>query len=136
MERFRELLNNQHQYAKDWKARTGGKVMGYLCLYLPEELPYAAGVLPVRLLARYEPEDASDRYLPTGACPPSRNILLHLMKGSYDYLAGVGCGEGCQWLRHTYSSWELHGNTPYMHHIYVPIYPQGHGTNIFKREVK
>jgi benzoyl-CoA reductase subunit C len=127
MERFRTLLEDPHKYALDWKARTGGKIMGYLCPYLPEELPYAAGILPVRLLAKYEPDDVSERYLPTGACPPSRSIMLHLMKGHYDYLAGLGCGEGCQWLRHTYSSWELHGHTGYMHHVYIPIYPQGHG---------
>jgi benzoyl-CoA reductase subunit C len=133
MPRFKELLENRHGYAKDWKTRTGGKVMGYLCPYLPEELPYAAGILPVRLLARYEPDDVSEYYLPTGACPPSRNILLQLIKGNYDYLAGVGCGEGCQWLRHTYSSWEMHGNTPYTHHVYVPIHPQGHGANTLLR---
>lgn len=127
MERFRKILEDPHKYARDWKARTGGKVMGYLCPYLPEELPYAAGILPVRLMARYEQDDVSERFLPTGACPPSRSIMLHLMKGHYDYLAGLGCGEGCQWLRHTYSSWELHGHTEYMHHVYVPIYPQGHG---------
>jgi benzoyl-CoA reductase subunit C len=133
MERFRALLEDQYQYARDWKARTGGKVMGYLCPYLPEELPYAAGILPVRLLAKYEPDDVSERFLPTGACPPSRNIMLQLIKGNFDYLGGLGCGEGCQWLRHTYSSWELHGHTPYMHHIYVPIYPQGHGANTLLR---
>ena len=126
MERFHELLENHHQYARDWKARTGGKVIGYLCPYLPEELPYAAGVLPVRLLAKHEPDDLSERYLPSGTCPPARNIFLQLMKGRYDYLDGVGCGEGCQWLRHTFTSWEFHGNTSYHRHVFVPVYPQGH----------
>ena len=129
IEKFEKVVENPHGYAKRWRTKSGGKVLGYMCPYLPEELPYAAGVLPVRLLAKYEEDDVSERYLPTGACPPSRNIMLQLMKNHYDYLAGLGCGEGCQWLRHTYSSWELHGNTPYMQHVYVPIHPQGHGAS-------
>ncbi|MEE8472354.1 MAG: benzoyl-CoA reductase, partial [Dehalococcoidia bacterium] len=47
MGEFQELSANRHQYARDWKARTGGKVLGYFCTYVPEELVYAAGVLPV-----------------------------------------------------------------------------------------
>ncbi|MBI4295872.1 MAG: 2-hydroxyacyl-CoA dehydratase, partial [Chloroflexi bacterium] len=125
MERFRAVVENRHQYARDWKARTNGKVMGYLCPTMPEELIYAAGVLPVRLLSRYEPDDVSERYLPPGACPNSRNILLQLAKGRYDYLDGVGCSWGCDWLRHTFSSWQIHGNTPYNYNIFVPVFAQG-----------
>ena len=29
MQRFQGILKNRHQYAADWKKRTGGKVIGY-----------------------------------------------------------------------------------------------------------
>ncbi len=45
-DQFVEWEKNRHDYAREWKARTGGKVLGYFCTYVPEEIPYAAGVLP------------------------------------------------------------------------------------------
>ena len=33
---------NRHEYAKEWKERTGGKVLGYFQVYFPEELAHAA----------------------------------------------------------------------------------------------
>ena len=35
---------NRHEYAKEWKERTGGKVLGYFQVYFPEELAHAAGM--------------------------------------------------------------------------------------------
>jgi benzoyl-CoA reductase subunit C len=33
---------DRHDYAKEWKERTGGKVLGYFQVYFPEELAHAA----------------------------------------------------------------------------------------------
>ena len=41
--KFREIVDNRHDYAQDWKERTKGKILGYLCTYGAEELAYAAG---------------------------------------------------------------------------------------------
>ena len=46
IEKFGEIYKNRHDYVKDWKERTGGKAVGYFCTYAPEELMYAAGILP------------------------------------------------------------------------------------------
>ena len=37
-ERFVEWERNRHDYARQWKERTGGKVLGYFCTYVPEEI--------------------------------------------------------------------------------------------------
>ncbi len=37
-DKFKEWFENRHDYAKAWKKRTGGKVLGYFCTYVPEEL--------------------------------------------------------------------------------------------------
>ena len=51
MDKFKRLIAERHEYARNWKARTGGQVVGWYEPYFPEELAYAAGMLPVRLLA-------------------------------------------------------------------------------------
>ena len=48
LEVIRQNYENRHLGARDWKAR-GGKVVGYVCNSVPEELIWAAGMLPVRL---------------------------------------------------------------------------------------
>ena len=50
LKQFNDIWELRHEYATDWKKRTGGKVLGYFCTYAPEEVLYAANVLPVRIL--------------------------------------------------------------------------------------
>ena len=35
---------------QEWKARTGGKAVGYMPVYVPRELIHAAGLLPVGVM--------------------------------------------------------------------------------------
>jgi hypothetical protein len=59
IEMFTEWYNARHEYAKEWKKKTGGKVLGYFCTYVPEEILYAANVLPVRILGSHEPQNVT-----------------------------------------------------------------------------
>lgn len=63
IEMFQEWYENRHEYAKYWKDKTGGKVLGYFCTYVPEEICYAAGVLPVRILGSHEPQDVTEPHI-------------------------------------------------------------------------
>ncbi len=83
---FKEIIENRHQYACDWKTRTNGKVIGYLCSYMPEEIVYAAGVLPVRIIAGEAPPILAERHMAQWTCPFSRGCLQQALEGKYDYL--------------------------------------------------
>lgn len=122
MERFQELLETRHAYAKDWKQKTGGKVLGYLCTYFPEELAYAAGVLPVRIMGEPEMDDVTERYIYGAFCPLSRDILAAGLKGKYDYLDGIAYAECCMHFRHIFGNWRLHIPTPYNYYVSVPAH--------------
>ncbi len=50
IEGFRQIVENRHEYAKNWKAATKGKVCGFLSNMVPEEYLYAANILPVKIL--------------------------------------------------------------------------------------
>ena len=45
-DQFRTWYEKRHDYARDWKARTGGSVAATMCTYVPEELLIAADVTP------------------------------------------------------------------------------------------
>jgi len=124
MERFHEILENRHGYARDWKKRTGGKVVGYYEPYMPEEIVYAAGVLPVRLLGRHEPDDVTDRQMYAN-CACSRDILNQFIKGRYDYIDGLVNAEGCQWLLNAFQTALNNQPELFNHYVFVPDYVDG-----------
>src|SRR4030066_289223 len=93
---FKNWEKQRHTYAKEWKKTTGGKVLGYFCTYVPEEILYAAGVLPVRILGSHEPTDLTEPHIFGGMfCPFSRDCLAQGLKGRYDYLDGIMIAQSC-----------------------------------------
>jgi benzoyl-CoA reductase subunit C len=124
IEIFHEVVGRRHDYARDWKSRTGGKVLGYFCTYVPEELVYAAGILPVRILGSHEPQDVSERHIYTMYCPFCRDCLAQGLKGRYDYLDGVITAHSCVHIRQAFGSWTLHLPVSYSHYVSMPTKPQ------------
>ena len=116
---FKQMIADRHKYARAWKERTGGKVLGYFEPYFPEELAYAAGILPVRILAEHEPDELSDKWL-YGPCYPVRDMVNLFLKGRYDYVDGLVNVEGCQWI---YNGFEvICNNDPslFSYYLFVP----------------
>lgn len=120
LDRFRDLVSNRHQYAQEWKAKTGGKVLGYLCCYMPEEVAYAGGILPVRIISNNEPQEFSSVYMASFFCPFSRDCLGEGLSGRYHYLDGITVGHTCVQINQTFESWVLHVPTPYSYYIPIP----------------
>lgn len=121
-ERFREIVKNHHQYAQDWKEKTGKKVMGYFCTYVPEEIIYAADILPVRIMGSREPYSLSDNHIAWVYCSFCHDVLEQALKGRYDYLDGIVNAYGCNHIRQVFWSWREHLPISYSHQIYVPYY--------------
>lgn len=124
IERFQEIVADKHQYAKDWKQRTGGKVMGTLCTYVPVEIVYAAGMLPVRILGSHEVQDVTDRYLFPTVCPFSRDALAQGLKGRYDYLDGLTLARTCMHVQGTYDNWKNYVPLDFTRYIWMPGHVQ------------
>jgi len=113
-------LRSDNPYIKDWKDR-GGLVFGYICSYVPEEIFYAMGILPVRAGAAgaTTTEDA-DIYLHRFHCTYPRCLLQLGMEGKYDFLDGFVFMNGCDQLRRTYEVWKKNVKTDFMGMVTVP----------------
>ena len=133
MERFKKILSDPHKFAEEWKAKTGGKVLGYLCQYFPEELVYAAGVLPVRILSKPDNDGVSERYMYGAFCPTCRGLLAQGLKGNYDYLDGIGHAECCTSMRGVETFWRDQVSTPYKYYVPVPAHLDHPKAKIFLR---
>ncbi|HID18481.1 TPA: benzoyl-CoA reductase [Candidatus Bathyarchaeota archaeon] len=119
-QQFRGWIENRHEYARAWKEQTGGKVCGYFCTYVPEEILYAAGVLPVRILGSHEPITVTEPYIFAMFCYFCRDCLAQGLKGKFNYLDGIVEGQSCLHLRQAFNAWRLHIPIDFAHYIYVP----------------
>jgi benzoyl-CoA reductase subunit C len=124
LERFGEVVTSRHQYAEEWKQRTGGKTVGWLCTYFPEEIVYAAGMLPVRILGSHEQQDLTDAYVSAMYCPFCRDALAQGLKGSYSYLDGLVHARSCVHIRNTFVNWRKHVPIDFSYLMFMPAHVQ------------
>ncbi len=122
--KFQEWFENRHAYQTDWKKRTGGKMIGYFCTYEPEEILYAFGILPVRILGSHEIQDVTEPHVFGMFCPFCRDVLAQGLKGKYDYLDGIAIAQSCIHLRQAYASWDIHRSPGWSHYLPMPNHVQ------------
>ena len=115
-------MNNPHQFAQDWKLKTGGKVIGILCSNIPEEIIYAAGALPVRLLGANEPENLTRPYIfQSGFCSYARDCFAQALQGRYKYVDGILFSQCCPHAREVFLDWKRHVPVDYCYEITGPM---------------
>ena len=118
----------ENPYVKEWKDG-GGRVVGFPCAYVPEEIIYAAGIFPYRMEARGCTETGlADVYMHRFNCTFARCMLQCGLSGDYDFLDGFCLLNGCEQVRRLYEIWEKHLSTDYLYMVTVPysIYDAGH----------
>ncbi|MDT3669156.1 MAG: benzoyl-CoA reductase, bzd-type, subunit N [Aromatoleum sp.] len=119
-DQFKTWYEKRHDYARDWKARTGGQVVATMCTYTAEELLIAAGMLPVRVLGAHEPQNVTEPHIFGMFCPFCRDSLAQGLLGRFDYAEGVTLTQSCIQYRQTFGSWRLHVPTVKWDY-YVPM---------------
>lgn len=118
---FNTIWKLRHEYARDWKRRTGGKVLGCMCTYAPEELLYAADILPVRILGGHEPPTLATPHMFDMWCPFSRDCLNQALQGKYnDYLDGLLETNTCVHMRQAFGAWQIQVPTPWFYWVNTP----------------
>ena len=75
MQPFFDISADPKAYARSWKDRTGGNVIGTLCSYAPEELILAAGALGFRIVGGSGAISKADAHLQAYSCSLVRGAL-------------------------------------------------------------
>lgn len=119
---FNEVYQNRHQIAQEWK-ESGNKVFGYIYSAAPEELMYAAGALPVQLMASEDQKTVikGETILPEFLCDYSQSCLGQILEGTYGYLDGLVIPDACATIRTLWRAWEVHINIPYRYFFNPPF---------------
>ena len=119
IEDFKRIYDNRHEYIEDWKKKNPDrKVLGYMCTYMPEEILYAADVLPIRVMGGHEPQNVTEPHILGMFCPYCRDVLAQGLLGHYDYLDAISITHSCQHINQAYESWVLHKD---IKDFFIPI---------------
>ena len=116
---FRQLYDNRNQFLANWK-KQGKKVFGYFCTYSPEELIYAADILPVRVLADGGSTGLADAYLPNFICSFARECLDSGLRGEYKDFDGFVSAYTCDTIRNLLWDWKRLVPSRYIDFISFP----------------
>ena len=85
IERFRHITDNTHEYAKSLQEK-GQLLAGYMCTHVPEEILYAAGIVPVRVLSAHVSQATTRSYIHETYCSFSHDCAYQGLQHHYDYL--------------------------------------------------
>ena len=129
------LRRNRHDMARAWKNETGGKVVGLFCCDVPEELIYAAGMLPVRLMGEKEEASEADLHFPSNCCPYVKRSFDQGLKRRYDYLDGIVVPNTCDMVRAMHGTWKMNLETPYAYFLEVPQRISAQGVEFFREKL-
>jgi len=119
-------LNNSSPYTepiRKWK-EAGGKVVGWACSwnYIPEELIWAAGMLPVRVIGDgLEPQlEQADNYLHSDSCSFCRSCFERALMGQFSFLDGFVASSSCDGMRRLADVWKTYTDIPLIYVVDVP----------------
>lgn len=110
----------ENHYVREWKA-SGRPVVGFFCAHAPEELLWAAGILPVRLRGTGSQNTShGDPFLGPFNCRFVRHTLSRLMKGDLAFLDGLLVTNSCDHVRRLFDIFAAKEVAPFHHYLDVP----------------
>lgn len=105
---------------RDYKKR-GKKVVGFFCSYIPEEIIYAGGMIPLRIRPTGCKETTTaDAFMSRLNCTFARSCLELMIKGSFDSLDALVFTNSCDNIRRLYDLLREKHPYPLIHFASVP----------------
>jgi benzoyl-CoA reductase subunit C len=132
----------ENQAIKNWK-KSGKKIVGYTCSFVPPEIFHAAGMLPVRLRGiETDGTEIGDAYFGPFICSFPKCLLQLAGKGVFSFLDGVLITPGCDAMRRLDECWrkadqDHAGILPeWFDYFDVPHKTEVHGMKWFVQEIQ
>ncbi|MGB2884337.1 MAG: 2-hydroxyacyl-CoA dehydratase family protein, partial [Dehalococcoidia bacterium] len=111
------LVNPVLQHWKD----QGGKVVGYFCSTVPEEIITAAGLTPFRMRATGSTStEESDAFYSSINCSFPRHCFNQVLTGDFKFLDGIVCVNSCDHVRRIYDNWKRFVPTDFIEMMSLP----------------
>lgn len=107
--------------------KTKKEAVGCFPIYTPEEIIYAAGMLPVGMWGGPTDLKRADKYLQSFCCSIMRSNIEYGMKGTYNMLKGIVLPTFCDTLKCICENWKV--AVPHIPIIPI-VYPQNRNIDV------
>ena len=104
IEKFRRIAGNSHAYAKSLQKK-GRLLAGTMCTHVPEEILYAAGIVPLRVLSSHVPQGATRSFIHETYCSFSHDCAFQGLQHNYDYLDLIVHSSSCIHMAEAFNVW-------------------------------
>jgi benzoyl-CoA reductase subunit C len=104
IERFRSITENPQEYAKSLQGKGKG-LAGYMCTHVPEEILYAAGIVPVRILSSHVSQAMTRSYMHETYCSFSHDCAYQGLAHHYDFLDLIVTSSSCIHMGEAFNVW-------------------------------
>lgn len=104
IEKFRHITENTHEYAKSLQGK-GRPLAGYMCTHVPEEILYAAGIIPVRILSAHVSQAMTRSYIHETYCSFSHDCAYQGLQQNSDYLDLITHSSSCIHMAEAFNVW-------------------------------
>ncbi|MBW2066647.1 MAG: 2-hydroxyacyl-CoA dehydratase [Deltaproteobacteria bacterium] len=104
IERFRHITENTQEYAKSIR-RKGQLLAGYMCTHVPEEILYAAGIIPLRILSPHDSQAMTRGYIHETYCSFSHDCAYQGLQHNYDYIDLLVHSSSCIHMAEAFNVW-------------------------------
>jgi len=108
-------------YLRDWKAKTGKRILGYFCTNTPEEMIRAAGFLPVRILSSRDTISLASRHLQSYSCSLVQSSLEAALRGDLSFLDGTVFPHTCDSIQRLSDIWAENLHFPFHWDLVLPV---------------
>ena len=121
LKQFHDIAKDPNGYARSWKAETQRRVVGYFCSYAPEEIIWAAGALPYRILGASGSISRADGHLQAYSCSLVRGALDDALTGKLDFLDGTVFPHTCDSIQRLSDIWRLNAGLSLHLDLVLPV---------------
>ncbi len=111
--------------------------IGWLCTYTPEEVIYAAGFHPFRLLEDAPSTKLADTYLHYNLCPYVRSCLDFGLRKKNQAFKGIVIVNSCDAMRSLYHIWNRYlSSETFIHFMDLPKIATSLALGYFRKEIQ
>ena len=130
------VRNLESSWIAEEKER-GGRILGFFCSYVPEELLNLDGLSSFRMRATgSQGTETADGYMGCFNCGYTRHCLEMGLHGQYPYLDGVVFAASCDHLRRLYDNWDYLLKPKFIHIMDVPHLTGDDATAWYREEME
>lgn len=119
-----EMRGDPYCWARE-HSRAGGDILGFFCSYVPEELIYAAGVTPVRIIGYGSNGSAWGSHLQNYCCSLSRFVLDSVLSGELDFANGFLFCHSCDTMQRLSDIWRINTDFGFHWDLVAPTRMEG-----------